>query len=78
MLQVSIVVPVKDGEKCVGRCIDSILNQTFKDFELIMVNDASKDRTAEIIKKFQDKDNRIKYVKNDKWHGIAGSRNSGI
>jgi len=75
-LLVSVVVPVKDGEKCVGRCIESILNQTFRDFELIMVDDASSDRTGEIIKGF--KDSRIKCIKNEKWRGISGSRNAGI
>ncbi len=75
-LLVSIVVPVKDGEKCVARCMDSILKQTFKNFELIMVDDASSDRTAEIINGF--KDERIKYMRNKEWRGISGSRNAGI
>ncbi len=75
-LLVSVVVPVRDGQFCVGRCIKSILNQTFKEFELIMVDDESKDRTPEIIKGF--KDPRISYIRNQKWLGIAGSRNSGV
>jgi glycosyltransferase involved in cell wall biosynthesis len=75
-LLVSIVVPVKNGEKCVANCIESILNQTFENFELIMVDDASSDRTGEIINGF--KDTRIKYIRNKEWRGIAGSRNAGI
>lgn len=74
-LLVSIVVPVRNGEKCVARCIESILIQTFENFELIMVDDASSDRTGEIINGF--KDERIKYVRNKEWRGIAGSRNEG-
>jgi glycosyltransferase involved in cell wall biosynthesis len=75
-LLVSVVIPVRDGEKCVARCIESILNQTFENFELIMVDDASSDRTGEIIDRF--KDARIKYMRNKEWRGIAGSRNAGI
>jgi len=75
-LLVSVVVCVRDGEKCVGNCIESILNQTFKNFELIMIDDASSDRTGEIINGF--KDVRIKYFRNKKWCGIAKSRNEGI
>jgi len=75
-LLVSIVVCVKDGEKIVGNCIESILNQTFKNFELIMVDDASSDRTGEIINGF--KDERIKYLRNQEWCGLSKSRNTGI
>jgi glycosyltransferase involved in cell wall biosynthesis len=75
-LLVSVVVPVRNGEKCVANCIDSILNQSFKSFELIMVDDYSSDRTSEIIKGFNDE--RIKYIRNSQWLGIAGSRNIGI
>jgi glycosyltransferase involved in cell wall biosynthesis len=75
-LIVSVIVPVKNGEKCVASCIESILNQTFKNFELIMVDDDSSDRTGEIINGF--KDERIKCLRNKEWLGIAGSRNAGI
>jgi len=73
---VSVIVPVRNGEKCVANCIKSILSQTFEDFELIMVDDASSDRTVEIINEL--KDERIKYIRNKEWLGIAGSRNTGI
>jgi glycosyltransferase involved in cell wall biosynthesis len=73
---VSIVVCVKDGEKTVGKCIESLLDQTFQDFELIMVDDVSIDRTSEIIKSYDD--SRIKYLRNERWRGIAGSRQNGV
>jgi len=73
---VSVIVPVRNGEKFLVNCIESILNQIFEDFELIVVDDDSSDRTAEIINGFKDK--RIKYIRNKKWIGIAGSRNTGI
>lgn len=75
-LLVSVIVPVRNGEKCVARCIESILSQTFENFELIMVDDASSDRTSEIINGF--KDERIKYIVNKEWRGIAATRNAGI
>ena len=49
MVKVSVIVPVYNVEKFINRCVDSILSQTFKDFELILVNDGSKDKSLEII-----------------------------
>ncbi|HUK84394.1 MAG TPA: glycosyltransferase family A protein [Candidatus Acidoferrum sp.] len=74
-LPVSVVVPVRNGENCVARCMESILKQTFENFELIMVDDASSDNTGKIINGF--KDTRIKCIRNKEWLGIAGSRNAG-
>ena len=73
---VSIVICVRNGEKYVGSCLESLLNQTFKDYEIVIVDDASNDKTAEIISRF--KDQRIKYFKNKQWLGIAKSRNKGL
>lgn len=73
---VSIVICVKDGEKCVGRCLKSLFGQTFQDFEIVIVDDASVDKTGEIIREFND--SRIKYFRNKIWSGIAKSRNIGL
>jgi glycosyltransferase involved in cell wall biosynthesis len=73
---VSVVVCVRNGEKYVGGCIESLLNQTFKDYEMVIVDDASNDRTAEIISRL--KDQRIKCFRNKEWFGIAKSRNIGL
>jgi glycosyltransferase involved in cell wall biosynthesis len=73
---VSVVICVKDGEKWIGGCIESVLNQTFKDYEIVIVDDASNDRTVEIINRF--KDQRIKCLRNKEWFGIAKSRNVGL
>ena len=54
---VSIIVPVYNVEKYVGAAIESILNQTFSDFEFIIINDGSVDNTANIIKKYAEQDN---------------------
>ena len=74
-MKFSIIVPTYNREKYISRCIDSVLNQTYSDLELIIVDDGSKDSTAEIIKNYKDK--RIKYFKNTN-HGIGYSRNFGI
>ena len=58
--EISIIVPVYNVEKYLKRCIDSILNQSFTDFELILVDDGSTDNSGEIIDEYAIKDERIK------------------
>ena len=71
---VSIIVPVYNTERYLRRCLDSIRNQTFSDFEVILVNDGSIDNSDVICKEFSAKDNRFKYYykSND---GLATTRN---
>jgi len=69
-------MPVKDGERYLGEAIDSILNQTFTDFEFIIINDGSTDRTAEIIRAYGDP--RIRTINNSSSVGVAISLNNGI
>jgi len=76
--KVSIILPTHNRDVLLPRAIKSVLNQTFKDFELIIVDDGSTDNTEETIKKFQGKDKRIVYIKNKKNRGAAVSRNKGI
>ena len=56
---ISVVVPVWNVEQYLRKCLDSILNQTYKNFELILVNDGSPDKSAEIIREYEKKDSRI-------------------
>ena len=74
----SIVVPVYKVEKYITKCLESILAQTFSDFELICVDDCGGDKSLEIIKDFAKKDKRIKILENEKNSGVAFSRNRGI
>ena len=67
----SLLIPAYNSEKIIGETIQSILDQTIDDFELIIVDDASKDNTLSVIKKFKDK--RIHYFKNKK--NLGYSRN---
>ena len=73
--QISVVLPVYNEEKYIEECIWSILNQTYNNFELIIVDDASTDRSLEIINTFNDP--RIQLFSNKKNLGIAKSLNKG-
>lgn len=75
MVDISIIVPIYNAEKYLNKCLDSLVNQTKKELEFILVNDGSTDKTEEIIKTYKDK--RIKYFKN-KNQGIGKTRNFGI
>ena len=62
MAEISIIVPVYNVEKYLENCIESILNQTFKDFELILVDDGSTDNSGKICDIYEQKDTRIKVI----------------
>lgn len=74
---ISIIVPVYNQEKYLSRCLDSILNQTYKNLEIVCVDDKSTDSTAEIIKRYADKDSRVVYYRNT-GKGVSSARNYGI
>ena len=76
MPKISVIMPVYNGEKYLRDAIDSILNQTFADFEFIIINDCSSDSTEDIIKSYNDP--RIIYVKNEKNMGVAATLNRGL
>jgi len=73
---VSVIVPTYNRAHLLGRAIESVLNQTYKDFELIVVDDGSKDNTKELVMRFSDK--RIRYICLEKNIGAAAARNRGI
>lgn len=77
MIEVSIIVPIYNKEKHLKRCIDSILNQTLKNIEIILVNDGSTDNSLEICKNYARTDSRIKII-NKKNEGVSKARNDGI
>ena len=74
MCDVSVIIPIYNGEKYLKKCLNSILNQTLKDIEIICVNDGSTDGTANILKKFSSKDNRIKILSTEN-NGQGSARN---
>lgn len=75
MIDISIIVPIYNAEKHLNKCLDSLVNQTKKELEFILINDGSTDSSEKIIKSYDDK--RIKYYKN-KNQGIGKTRNFGI
>ncbi|WP_235848413.1 glycosyltransferase family 2 protein [Litchfieldia alkalitelluris] len=75
--KVSVIVPIFNARNKLPRCISSILKQTFKDFELILVNDGSTDKSLEICKYFQNKDNRIIII-NKVNEGSVATRRKGV
>ena len=77
MPQISIIVPVYKVEKYINRCIDSILTQTFTDFELILVDDGSPDNCPAICDRYVSKDNRVKVI-HKKNGGVSSARNSAL
>lgn len=77
MPKISIVVPVYNCEKYISNCINSILEQSFKDFELILVDDGSSDRSFEICESFAKKDNRVRAIHQPN-SGVSRARNRGL
>lgn len=74
---ITIVVPVYKVEEYLDRCVDSILNQTYKDFELLLVDDGSPDNCGKICDEYAKKDRRI-FVIHQKNGGLSAARNTGI
>ncbi|MBR4863350.1 MAG: glycosyltransferase [Oscillospiraceae bacterium] len=76
MPKVSVVMPAYNAEAYIGAAIESILNQSFTDFEFLILNDCSADGTEDIIKSYND--SRIVYLKNEKNMGVAATLNKGF
>lgn len=78
MPEVSVVIPVYNVEQYLKKCLDSLINQTFGDIEIICINDCSKDRSLEILKDYASKDSRIKIIELSENQGVSIARNRGI
>jgi len=76
-VKVSIIIPVYNVEKYLRECLDSVVNQTLKDIEIICINDGSKDNSLEILKEYSQKDKRIKIISKEN-EGLSITRNRGI
>ena len=76
--KLSVIVPVYNAEKYLSRCLESIINQTYQNLEIILVNDCSKDGSLNICESYAKKDSRIIVINNEKNIGQAASRNKGL
>lgn len=77
MVKISVIVPCYNVEKYVGECLDSVINQTFNDLEILCINDGSTDNTLSILESYAEKDSRIKlFCQENK--GLSATRNFGI
>ncbi len=73
----SVIVPVYNVEKYLHRCVDSILNQTYGDFEVLLIDDGSPDRCPQICDEYAQKDPRVKVIHKPNG-GLVSARNAGI
>lgn len=76
--RVSLALPVYNGENFVAAAIQSVLDQTFEDFELIITDNASADRTPQICRAFSERDPRVRYLRNEQNLGAGGNFNRGF
>lgn len=74
---VSVIIPIYDSEKYLAPCIESVLDQTFTNFELLLIDDGSSDRSAEICRYYQGKDKRIRLIQQEN-AGAGAARNRGL
>ena len=74
----SVIVPVYNVEKYLEQCLNSILSQSFKDFELICVNDCSTDSSLQILNRYAEQDSRMKILNHEVNSGLSVARNTGI
>lgn len=77
MIKYSFIVPVYNTEKYLKKCLDSLVNQTYKDFEIIVVNDGSTDKSSSIISKYQKKYKNIIVIDKEN-EGLSMARNRGV
>lgn len=74
---ISVIIPIYNVEKYLEKCLESVINQTYKKIEIILVNDGSTDESLNICKKYSKSDNRITII-NQKNAGVSNARNAGI
>ncbi|WP_157151026.1 glycosyltransferase family A protein [Brachyspira sp. SAP_772] len=77
MIKVSVIIPVYNVEPYLRECLDSIINQTLKDIEIICIDDCSTDNSYSILEEYAKKDNRIVIIKNEENMGVGYTRNVG-
>lgn len=75
---ITVIIPTYNRAHCISESIDSVIAQTYENFELLIIDDKSTDNTKDIILEYSKNDSRIKYIKNNRTKGVSGARNTGI
>ncbi|MBR4586771.1 MAG: glycosyltransferase family 2 protein [Lachnospiraceae bacterium] len=75
---ISIIMAAYNAEKTIDQAIESVLSQSYENFELIVINDCSKDQTESIVKQYQSKDKRVKLISNENNQGVSKTRLYGL
>lgn len=78
MEKISVIVPVYNGEKYLEQCVQSIMDQTYENLEILLINDGSSDRSGQIIEDLRTRDQRIRVLHKPKNEGSGAARNSSI
>ena len=76
-VMISVIVPVYNVENYLGKCLDSLINQTYKDIEIICINDGSTDNSLNILREYEQMDSRIIII-DQKNGGLSNARNIGL
>lgn len=76
--KVSVIIPIYNVEHYLAKCLDSVINQTYKNLEIICVNDCSPDNCSQILEQYAQKDNRIRIINRNKNGGLSAARNTGM
>lgn len=76
--KISLIIPIYNTQKFIKRALESVINQSFKDIEIICVDDCGGDKSMDIVKEFAKKDSRIKIIKNPKNLGLFATRFRGV
>lgn len=74
---ISVIVPIYNVEDYIRQCFDSLLNQTYQNFEVLMINDGSPDNSASICQEYAARDSRFRYFEKENG-GVSSARNLGI
>ena len=74
--KITVVIPTYKRPHLIGRAVQSVLNQTYQNFEIVIIDDSPNDDTGKIVREFNDK--RIKYIRNKVRRGYSGARNQGV
>ena len=75
--KVSIIIPVYNNERFIGKCMETVIQQSYSDIEIIVINDGSTDKSGKIVEEFAQKDSRVRLI-NQENKGVSAARNRGI